>query len=302
VHGPLGSLVPLANQLLKLPYYQCPVLALWMTEGLPRPTLPGWLLRPIGALRSSAERMAYREDAQDHWVLDARWRLLAAKACRFRYYGDIHWLDSARIPFLLAVGSDWIAQHLRNAGLSPVVAYIGCCPEWYDDLRLDRDVPVLWLGKITSGARRRHLTLVREQLADRGVKVHMVDGIENPYVFGNERTVLLNRSRVVLNLMRNWWDNNGVRYCLAAPNRALIASEPALPHTPFVPGVHLVASPVEKLADAICHHLSHEAERQRIVERAYQLVTTELSMERGVSRVLAEAAALPREMGFARSA
>jgi hypothetical protein len=123
-----------------------------------------------------------------------------------------------------------------------------------------------------------------------------VDGVEHPYVFGEERTILLNRTKIALNLLREEWDDNSMRYCLAAPNRALIVTEPTLKHTPLRPGVHLVEAPIDRMVDTICYYLEREEERQRIVDQAYQLVTTELTMRQGLAQIL-ERIALLRSNG-----
>jgi spore maturation protein CgeB len=66
----------------------------------------------------------------------------------------------------------------------------------------------------------------------------------------------------------------------------LIVTEPTLPHTAFLPGVHLVEAPLEQMADTVCYYLSHEEERRRIVDQAYQLTTTELTMSKGIAQIL----------------
>jgi spore maturation protein CgeB len=157
---------------------------------------------------------------------------------------------------------------------------------------LERDIPVLWLGKIATNHRRRLLKRIRAELKDYGVEILVIDGVENHYVFDEERTILLNRTKIVLNILRTKLDNNGLRYYLTAPNRALIVTEPTLAHTPFISGVHLVEAPTEQLADTIYYYLTHEEERQRIVEQAYQLVTTELTMKNGLSQILGRAIAV----------
>ncbi len=106
-----------------------------------------------------------------------------------------------------------------------------------------------------------------------GVQMLRIDGERHPYVFGDERTVLLNRTKVVLNLLRAEWDNNAMRFHLAALNRALVVTEPMVDQKTFVPGVHLVEVPVEEIPDRILHYLAHEDERQAITEQAYQLIT-----------------------------
>jgi len=294
-YGPWGSLVPLANQLLTCPLFQRPPFALWMTEQLSNPAIPEWIHYLISAMRSRAERLAFRKRAPREWQLDPRLHWLTTKALRFRYYGDLHWLHRQGILSVLAVGSQWLADFLRVRGFDPIVAYLGFHPDWGADLGLERDISVLWIGKPATKRRRRLLERVRAELRERGVEILMIDGVENPYVFGEERTVLLNRTRIILNILRAEWDNHSLRYFLAASNHALIVTEPTLPHIPFLPGVHLVEAPIEQLADMIYYYLSHEEERQRIADQAYQLVTTELTMRNSVKHILEQIVSVRRK-------
>lgn len=285
-YGPWGSLVPLANQLLACPPSRRPLFALWMTEQLSNPAIPEWVHYLVSVMRSRAERLAFREQASGEWRLNPRLRWLTTKALRFRYYGDLHWLRRQDVLSVLAMGSKWIASFLHERGFDPIVAYIGSHPDSGADLGLERDVPVLWIGKLATRRRGRVLKRIRADLRERGVDLLMIDGVENPYVFGDERTTLLNRTKIVLSVLRAGWDNHSMRYFLAAPNRAMIVTEPTLPHTPFMPGVHLVEAPIEQMPDTICYYLSHEEERQRIAEQAYQLATTDLTMEKAVEQIL----------------
>jgi hypothetical protein len=289
--GPFGSLVPLANQLLACPTPRRPPFVLWMTEQLPNPDLPEWVRYGVGLLRSRAERLAFRPRAQGEWQLDPRLHCLTAKAHRFRYYGDLYWLHRQGILSVLVTASSWTADFLRARGFDPIVPPPSCRPDWGADLKLERDIPVLWIGKIATVRRERLLKRLRAELKERGVEILMIDGVENPYTFGEERTILLNRTKIVVNLLREKWDDTSMRYRLAAPNRALIVTEPTLPHTPFLPGVHLVEAPIEGMADAICYYLSHEEDRQHIVDRAYQLITGN-SIAEVVAQILDQAVAV----------
>jgi hypothetical protein len=96
----------------------------------------------------------------------------------------------------------------------------------------------------------------------------------------------------VLNLLREPWDDNSMRFCLAAPNRAMIITEPTLPHSPFQPGVHMVEAPVDKMAEIICHYLGCDQARAPFVDRAYNLAVKELPIGKGLARVLAPAFAV----------
>jgi hypothetical protein len=188
--------------------------------------------------------------------------LVESRMSRFRYLGDYYyalrrgWLD------IFADTSAVYASIHRQHQLPTIVAHWGATPRWYKDLGLKRDIDVLWMG--TRGTKRRSLLLdrVRSQLEASGVKVHFADGKENPFVFGDERTYYLNRSKITLNITRTWYDDNFSRFALAIPNRSLIVSEPVLPHCPsFIAGTHYVSAPVEKLAETILYYLDHDEER-----------------------------------------
>jgi glycosyltransferase involved in cell wall biosynthesis len=74
---------------------------------------------------------------------------------------------------------------------------------------------------------------------------------------------------------------------MAAPNRSLIVSEPLLPHCPqYEAGVHYVAAPADRIAEAIVYYLENEDERLRIVENAYQLVTTSLTFRNSIQTIM----------------
>jgi hypothetical protein len=260
-------------------------------EQLPDPRLPEWLRRAAGIARSRVERFAYTKNKQGQWRLSPYLRWLTTRFTRFRYYGDLYWLCRNDILSTLAIASAWTSVRLRERGFDVItVPAFGfpLIPEWGANLGLTRDIAVLWLGKVGSKRRARLLQRVRTHLRQRGIEMMVIDGVENPYVFGKSRTILLNRTKVVLNLLREPWDENAGRYYLAGLNRALIVTEPTLPHHPaFVPGVHLVEASVEHMADTICYYLTHEDERERIVEQAYQLVTTDMAIENTVGAILA---------------
>ncbi len=105
-------------------------------------------------------------------------------------------------------------------------------------------------------------------------------------MFGEERTILLNRTKIVLNILRKPWDDNSQRYFIAAPNRALIVTESTFPHTPFLPGHHIVEVPLEKIASTICYYLEQEELRKEIVDNAYRLVMNDLTMENSIIKIM----------------
>ena len=274
LHGPWGSMVPLSNQLLEYPKPERPKLIWWISEQLPDPALPEWFLYDLGRLRSRLERIAYHQVASGGWRCRPSLRWSTQKFSRFRYYGDLYWLRDADVLSLLVVSSPWIANYLKQKGFDPFnPAGPGYYPDWGADLNMERDIPVLWIGKIATARRRRMLNAISSELQKRNLDLMMVDGEHHPYVFGHERTILLNRTKIVLNLLRAKWDNNAMRFHLASLNRAMIVTEPMLPHTSFVSGEHLVEAPINQIVDSICYYFSHDLERQKIVDNAYELIT-----------------------------
>jgi len=278
--GPFGSLVPIANQILALPVPQRPAFILMMSEQLPNPKIPEWIRYWGGILRTRIERIAYSKPESDKWQASPKFKWITSKAHRFRYYGDLWWLRRQGILSVLSISSKWTGEFLRVRGFDPLVLPIGHLPDKYDNLELERNVPVLWLGKIGSPRRGRILKDIRKELRTKGVEMLVIDGVENPYVFGDKCSELLSRTKIALNLLRSDWDDNSMRYLIAAPRRALIVGEITLPHTDFMPGVHRIEAPVGKLAETILYYLDHEEERRRIADQAYQLVTSYSPIDR----------------------
>jgi hypothetical protein len=291
IFGPGGPLAPLILQLLEIPLDRRPRVAFLHAEQLPNPRLPEWVQFSLGTVRSWFERTSYRKGSNGGWRISPMLRWPSTWALRFRYWGDIHWLRKNQMLATLAMASVWRAKLLSRQGFevlgTPAFGY-PMTPEWGATLGLERDIPVLWLGKPGSRRRRKLLRRVFTALRSRGVKIMIIDGEENPYVFGYDRTVLLNRTKIVLNLLRQPFDENGGRFYLASANGAMVVTEPLLPHHPaFVPGVHFVQCPVDRMAETIEYYLHHETERCQIAQRAHELVTTDMAIEQTVKAIMA---------------
>jgi hypothetical protein len=213
------------------------------------------------------------------------------RGLRYRYYGDLFWLRQKGLLTVLAVWSRWTAQRLSERAFDPLVLTGGRDPSLGRNLGLERDIPVLWIGKMGSDRRSRLLRRLRQELKQRNVEMLVVDGVEHPAVFEEKRTRLLNRTKIMVNLLRQEWDDNSLRYALAAHNGALVVSEPTLPHSAFRPGEHLVEAPVQRMADTILYYLEHEAERQAIVERAERLIEAHSQPGRGMAPLIEKALA-----------
>lgn len=286
IFGPFGPIAPVLAQLAAQPPGRRPMLIWWLTEQLWHPALPHWLARTAAELRSGLERITVGDGSTG---IPERWQRLTRRALRFRYYGDLLWLRRHGLLSILAVPSRWLGQFLRERGFDVTNAMIGGHPSFATRPAPRRDIPVLWLGTYGSRRRRRNLQRITEQLARRGVEVMRVDGVQHPAAYGAERAALLSRSVIVLNLTRVPRDCNLLRFALAAPNRALMISEPMLNHYPVHAGVHYVEAPLQTMPDAVCRYLEDRAARDRITEEAYRLVTSELTLARGVETIMRQA-------------
>ena len=147
---------------------------------------------------------------------------------------------------------------IARRGLAPIVVGMGYHPDCGRDLGLARDIDVVWPGKPGSRRRRRLVFRMRAELAQRGTTLLVIDGVHRAYVFGEERARLLNRTKIVLNLSREKWGDNSMRFFLAAANGALVVSEPTLRHSDFTAGVHLVEAPLDRLAETVQAYLEEE--------------------------------------------
>jgi hypothetical protein len=152
-----------------------------------------------------------------------------------------------------------------------------------------RDIDVVFLGSTRDKRRKALIAELHEQLARRNIHLVIKDGSrQHGHVFGRERTLLLNRAKIMLSIMRQPWDDPVFRMLLAAPNGAMLLSENLLPTSmgPFLPGVHLAMTDLSNMADSIEYYLSHDQERQAIADQAYSFVTGELTMTKMAQRLI----------------
>ena len=287
-YGPYGKFLTIPSQLAKMRPDQKPIFVHWNTEGIPDPRIPWKIMSSIAGWRSSLGRVQDSGNGSARIPATERlFSLIESRMLRFRYVGDYYYAHRRGWLDIFADTSEIYAEIHRRHGLPTIVAHWGATPQWHKDLGLEPDIDVLWMG--TRGTRRRSLLLdrVRSELEAYGVRMHFADGKENPFIFGDERLSYLNRSKITLNLARTWYDDNFSRIVLAASNRSLVVSEPVLPHCPsLVAGTHYVAVPIEKLAETISYYLDHEEERLRIVDNAYDLVTTKLVFRESIKSIM----------------
>jgi hypothetical protein len=159
---------------------------------------------------------------------------------------------------------------------------MGFVPDMGRDLGLARDIDTVFLG--TLDVPRRNGIL--RELEERGVAVMRAGSWFDPAFWGERRTQLLNRTKILLNFARTPAEFSGYRLLLGMANKALVISEPLYCPEPYLPGTHFVMAPIEEIPDRVQHYLDHEEERRQIVEEAYRFVLQEVTLQRSVSKIL----------------
>jgi hypothetical protein len=290
--GPRRQFLPIPRRIAALPPGRRPIFIHWNTEGMPDPHIPWPIMTGVADLRSWIGRI---DDAGRPW----QGRLMKTPPLawvnrhfkRFAYVGDYRyayrhgWLD------VFVEVSDIYARAHSAHGLPAIFAPWGSFHGWHADLDLTRDIDVLWMGKRRNHYRSRQIDQLRSRLEHCGYKMYVADNVENHFIWGDERTRMLNRAKITLNLLTMWSDDTlDYRFPLAAGNRSLVVSETCLPHCPYYqPGTHYVSASPRDLADTIIYYLEHDDERTRIVEEAYRLATHKITLRNSLRVIMAAA-------------
>ena len=268
-----------------------PRLIHWNFEGVPDPRLTRPVIAWLGWARSWLGEVRHGPSPGGRWLAalpPLAW--VTRRLHKFRYVGDS--LRALRRGWL-SVQADVSERHAafyQRLGVPARFVPWGTPPTWHADLKLERDIDVLWMGKRRDGRRSATIDMVRAALQLRGVEMYVADGVERPFIFGDERTRVLNRTKLVLNIKTSAQISGFTfRFHTVAGNRALVVSEPFESHVSrYRAGEHYAVAPPEQLAEKILYLLAHEEERRALAENAYRLVTTEMTLRESVRKLLAE--------------
>jgi len=172
-------------------------------------------------------------------------------------------------------------EFLREKKIDSFYAPSGWHPEWGPPLDRPRDIDVLFIGGL-NGPRKRQFQGVRDQLSEKGIDIFVAQGY-----YGRERTDLLNRSKIVLDIDRLGWELPIMRLVAAMPCGALVITNWMGDPTPFS-NDHLIQRRLEDFPEAVAYYLEHERQRQMIAGRAQDFVMGELSLVNVLRRLLVE--------------
>ena len=147
-------------------------------------------------------------------------------------------------------------EFLASRGIDSTFAPVGIYDTPDTDRNLERDIDVVFIGRLNKRSRWRRLARLRHEIEKRGAKMLVVEN----GCYGEERTALLNRTKIVLHVHKNPWDTPWIRWILAAQCGCLMVSEPLSVPRPFEPGVHYVEAPFEDLPASIEQLLARPAD------------------------------------------
>jgi hypothetical protein len=255
----------ICRELVAQPPRRRPVTVIWQSEALP-PSRESGIPRPRLQAREVAKIVLRDPRAGDAGTNQRRLE---------RLHGHC-------LPDVLIASSRHAQEFLAERGIDAHWVPFGWHPSYGEDLGLERDIEVLFLGTMKARRRRRLIDRIRRA----GVDVRALGSWHDPGLWGEARTRLINRAKVMLNVARFPGQFAGLRLMLGMANRALVVSEPIYRPEPYVPGEHFLAAEVQDLPQAIEDALGDAAKRAGIVEAAHRLVTQELTLERSVRRVL----------------
>lgn len=285
IQGPYGSILKVGRELRDLPPQERPVMVYWFQQNLDLAT-PRWLHDPLVPVFSELQR-------HDGWG-GLRTRILSrllpasllARGQRLRSFGGILWLHTTGLLDVLGLSSSVYAEVFARRGIPSLLVPRGHHPSYGRLLHTERDIAVTWMGKTRSWRRDLAIRRLARHLAEAGHTVAIHDGVMQPFIYGEERTRLLNRSRFVLNLASHPDDELSIRHFIAAANGAVVVSEPNNNQYPFLPGTHFLSAPLEELPGLIDHYLAHEDQRRAMAERMHALTTGKLTLQASIGTLL----------------
>lgn len=261
---------------------------LWQMETLPPPDLPRslaakFLLRktPYRVTRISRQldnlalRRLLRECEKLSWWspggLAARRLGLPMREAR---HIRVLWRDGLLDRILVSLESR--QQFLQSVGVESVFMPFGYHVSWGRPLEcLEKDLDVVFIGTPTP-RRAPLLKSLEVALSKAGYRLTVVEG----GCYGEQRTELLNRSKILLQLRNYPWELPRPRMMMAMGCKTLFVTEQFADTRPFQPDEHFVMAPHESLAETIVAYLRNGGGRRTIIDTAYDFVTSELAMGR----------------------
>mgnify|MGYP006297990179 CR=1 FL=1 len=196
-------------------------------------------------------------------------------------YLSVKWLwDNHLIDQIIAstpARQLFLQKNHINAGYVP----LGYHQIWGHKMTIERDIDVLFLGRLRKDRRLKVLGKCFDELNSRNIKTHLAEN----NCFGRQRTELINRSKIVLDIMRIPWEMPVMRPLMSAACGAMVVTDWTGDPEPFAPE-HLVRTPPERLSETIIKYLQNPRKVNKITAAAHEYVTKHLTLQQSVSSII----------------
>ena len=275
-----GSMLPAAELLRLAATPSRPRFVWWLCENAPDPTLSHPALLAGSIARWWGDRLLAYRDGEFH---PSKVRAPFVRGQRHRILAELRYFRRHGLLDRLVVTSEARSRVLQQLGFDTVTIPLGYHDGAGRDLQLTRDIDVLFLGRSTP-RRTDILRAVTDELRPRGVRVEVF--ADERWVEGEERCQLLNRAKILINVLRSPGDFTSHRLILGMANKCLVVSEPFLDAAPFRADEHFVEAAPADMSRIVRQLLQDDGLRRAIVERAHQFITHELAMPRLCARCL----------------
>lgn len=148
-------------------------------------------------------------------------------------------------------------------------------------LHLERDLDVVFIGYLRNDRRKPLLKRLHKDLEMRRIRMEIVTG----NCFGEDRTQMLNRAKIVVMLHQYSWSPAWIRFIYASTCGACVVSEPMADNQPFQPRLHYAAATVPDMPELIETLLADDTERTRLANAARELCSRSLTLRRSVQQI-----------------
>lgn len=286
VQGPYGPLTPLIRQLLEYPTEKRPVLVYWFQQSMDF-RRPEWLRNYMGIKLSGLQRNLPDSDGLLTKSENAIFGVLSFKGKRLGYLGDILWMNEHGILDVFGLSSSTYIEFFNDIGIDSIMIPRGYHPSYGCLLNQKRDIALVWMGKMRTRRRKKVIYWLKRELNKRGLEMRIYDGKEADFIYGDERTAVLNRTWFVLNVYFSGpTDELSIRYYIAGANGTVVLTEPGENIYPFTSSEHIVECEIEDMPDTIQYYLENADEWSNISQNVYDLVSQEFTLEKSLRKLL----------------
>ncbi len=235
-YGPYNRFYPIAKKMGNLPKIKRPIFIHWSIENIPDPRLPNFFVNIFSHFRTTIDRM---QDS-DHSLANSFVKRFPLSFVNNRFHRLRHikdYLDAYENGWLniLADISAIYVNYYQRFGIHAKYVPWGTSSLWYEDLNLERDIGVMWMGKRRTRHRSDLIDHIEKVMQENDIQMFIADGARHPFIYNEKRTEILNRTRITLNLQYiPYIATLPVRFGFTAGNKSLVISEKAPNHSPGI--------------------------------------------------------------------